>query len=43
MEQNERFEGEYRDALDSLRFSEDGKERMMKNLMEQQAGKPVKG
>ena len=43
MEQNERFEGEYRDALDSLRFAEDGKERMMKNLMERQAGQPVKG
>lgn len=43
MEQNERFEGEYRDALDSLRFSEDGKERIVKNLMEQQAGRPVKG
>lgn len=43
MEQNERFEGEYRDALDSLRFSEDGKERIMKNLMEQQEREPVKG
>ena len=42
MERNERFEGEYRDALDSLGFSEDRKERMMNKLMEQ-ARQPVKG
>ena len=35
-------EREYRDALDGLRFSTEGKERMMKNLMEQQEQKPVK-
>lgn len=36
------FEREYREALDALRFSGAGKERMMKNLMEQTAGKPAK-
>ncbi|MCI9367338.1 MAG: hypothetical protein HFF19_03515 [Oscillospiraceae bacterium] len=42
MERNERFEGEYREALDCLRFSQDGKERIMKNLMERQEREPVK-
>lgn len=32
---NRQTEREYRDALDGLRFSKEGKERMMKNLMEQ--------
>lgn len=38
----DKTEREYRDALDGLRFSKDGKERMMKNLLEQQEQKPVK-
>lgn len=37
-----RFEQEYREALDGLRFSNAGKERIMKNLIEQAAGTPVK-
>ena len=37
-----RLEQDYREALDGLRFSDAGKERIMKNLMEQQAGQPVK-
>lgn len=36
------FEREYREALDGLRFSGEGKERIMKNLMEQTAGWPAK-
>ncbi len=39
MNQTER---EYRAALDGLRFSQGEKERMMKNLIEQQEQKPVK-
>lgn len=35
-------EREYREALDSLSFSSEGKERIMKNLMEQQGQAPVK-
>lgn len=42
MKQAEQFEREYRDALDGLRFSDAGKERMMENLMEQQGQKPAK-
>lgn len=38
-----RLEQDYREALDGLRFSGAGKERIMKNLMERQAGQPVKG
>ena len=30
-----RLEQDYREALDGLRFSDAGKERIMKNLMEQ--------
>lgn len=37
-----RLEQDYRGALDGLRFSDAGKERIMNNLMEQ-AGRPVKG
>ena len=37
------FEREYQDALDGLRFSDTEKKRIMKNLMEQRAGQPVKG
>lgn len=36
------IERDYRDALDGLRFSDAGKERIMKNLMEQER-QPVKG
>ena len=36
------FEREYQDALDGLRFSDAEKERIIKNLMEQRAGQPVK-
>ncbi len=36
------FEREYREALDGLRFSEEGKERIMNNLMEQESGLSVK-
>lgn len=36
------IERDYRDALDGLRFSDAGKERIMKNLMEQ-GKQPVKG
>lgn len=39
MNQTER---EYREAMDSLRFSGDAKERMMNHLMEQQGRAPVK-
>lgn len=39
MNQTER---EYREALDGLRFSEEAKERMMKNLMEQMGDNPMK-
>ena len=42
MKQTEQFEREYRDALDSLRFSDGAKENMMKNLMEQKEVKPGK-
>lgn len=35
-------EHEYREALDSLRFSSEGKERIMNNLMEQQEPTPAK-
>lgn len=42
MKQTERFERDYQDALDGLRFSKEGKERMMKSLMERQAQEPVK-
>ncbi len=38
-----RFEQEYREALDGLRFSGEGKERIMKNLMERTAKEPAKG
>lgn len=38
-----RLEQDYREALDGLRFSDAGKERIMKNLMGRQAGQPVKG
>lgn len=38
-----RTEQEYQQALDSLRFSSEGKERIMKNLMERQEREPVKG
>lgn len=38
-----RLEQDYREALDGLRFSGAGKERIMKNLMEQQRREPVKG
>lgn len=38
-----RLEQDYREALDNLRFSGAEKERIMKNLMERQAGQPVKG
>lgn len=38
-----RLEQDYREALDNLRFSGAGKERIMKNLMEQQGREPVKG
>lgn len=38
-----RLEQDYREALDGLRFSDAGKERVMKNLMEQQEREPVKG
>lgn len=37
-----RLEQDYREALDGLRFSEEAKERMMKNLTEQQEWKPAK-
>lgn len=37
------FEREYRKALDGLRFSGEGKERIMNNLMEQEMERPVKG
>jgi len=39
---NGQIEREYREALDSLRFSDGEKERMMKNLMERQERAPVK-
>lgn len=38
-----RLEQEYRKVLDGLRFSGEGKERIMKNLMEQQEGRAGKG
>lgn len=38
-----RLEQDYREALDGLRFSDAGKERIMKNLMERQEREPVKG
>ncbi len=38
-----RFEQDYRETLDGLAFSGAGKERIMKNLVEQTAGKPAKG
>ena len=38
----EQIEREYRDAMDGLRFSLEGKERIMKNLMEQHEQAPVK-
>lgn len=38
-----RLEQDYREALDGLRFSDAGKERIMKNLMEQQERETVKG
>lgn len=37
-----RLEQDYREALDGLRFSDAGKERIMKNLMEQRERKPGK-
>ncbi len=37
-----RLEQDYREALDGLRFSDEAKERMMNNLMEQQGQKPAK-
>lgn len=39
---NGQTEREYRDALDSLQFSDEAKERMMKNLIKQQEQKPAK-
>lgn len=42
MNQMERNERSYRDALDSLCFSGGAKERMMKNLMKQEEQAPVK-
>ena len=38
-----RLEQDYREALDGLRFSDAGKERIMKNLMERQERETVKG
>ncbi len=38
-----RLEQDYREALDNLRFSGEGKERIMKNLMERQERETVKG
>ena len=38
-----RLEQDYREALDNLRFSDAGKERIMKNMMEQQERETVKG
>ena len=38
-----RFEQDYRETLDGLAFSGAGKERIMKNLMEQQEGRAGKG
>lgn len=37
------LEQDYRGALDGLRFSDAGKERIVKNLMERQEREPVKG
>ena len=37
-----RTEQEYKQALDSLRYSSEGKERIMKNLMERQEQRPEK-
>lgn len=37
-----RLEQDYREALDSLRFSDAGKERILENLMEHRAERPVK-
>lgn len=37
-----RLEQDYREALDGLRFSDEAKERMMKNLMEQTEQEPAK-
>ena len=39
---NGQTEREYQDALDALRFPNEAKERMMKNLMEQKGQKPAK-
>ncbi|MDE6282304.1 MAG: hypothetical protein K2M15_11070, partial [Oscillospiraceae bacterium] len=37
-----RLEQDYRDALDGLQFSDEAKERMMKNITEQKEQTPVK-
>lgn len=37
-----RLEQDYRDALDGLRFSDEAKERMMKNITDQKEHKPAK-
>lgn len=37
------IEREYKNALDGVRFSQEAKERMMKNLMKQEERAPVKG
>lgn len=42
MKQAGQFERDYWDALDGLRFSGEGKGRIMKNLMEQREAKPAK-
>lgn len=39
---NRQTEREYRDALDSLQFSDEAKERMMNNLIKQKEQKPAK-
>lgn len=38
-----RIEREYKNALDEVRFSQEAKERMMKNLMQQEERAPAKG